>query len=106
MSDLLALKKDIINQFGTPCAVVDLNILEKNIYSAIKNNIFATFNLCQLAIKNSCDMIFISTDKAAQVSGTYGATKYLMERMFTQFEQDYPQTKFRIVRYGLSLIHI
>ena len=23
-----------------------------------------------------------------------------MERMFTQFEQDYPQTKFRIVRYG------
>ena len=31
MSDLLALKKDIINQFGTPCAVVDLNILEKNI---------------------------------------------------------------------------
>ena len=31
MSDLLALKKDIINHFGTPCAVVDLNILEKNI---------------------------------------------------------------------------
>ena len=46
------------------------------------------------------NVIGISTDKAAQVSGTYGASKYLMERMFTQFEQDYPQTKFRIVRYG------
>ena len=31
MSKTKSIKKDIINQFGTPCAVVDLNILEKNI---------------------------------------------------------------------------
>ena len=31
MGDLLALKKDIIKKYGTPCAVVDLNVLEENI---------------------------------------------------------------------------
>ena len=31
MGDLLALKKEIIKKYGTPCAVVDLNVLEENI---------------------------------------------------------------------------
>ena len=31
MSDFLTLKTDIIKNFGTPCAVVDLDVLEKNI---------------------------------------------------------------------------
>ena len=67
----------------------------------IKSNVIGSMNVLEEAVKNDVEFVVgISTDKAAQVSGTYGATKYLMERMFTQFEQDYPQTKFRIVRYG------
>ena len=67
----------------------------------IKSNVIGSMNVLEEAVKNDVEFVIgISTDKAAQVSGTYGATKYLMERMFTQFEQDYPQTKFRIVRYG------
>jgi len=67
----------------------------------IKSNVVGSMNVLEEAVKNDVEFVVgISTDKAAQVSGTYGATKYLMERMFTQFEQDYPQTKFRIVRYG------
>ena len=31
MGDFLALKKEIIKKYGTPCAVVDLNVLEENI---------------------------------------------------------------------------
>ena len=31
MSEKDSIKLDIIKNFGTPCAVVDLNILEKNI---------------------------------------------------------------------------
>jgi UDP-N-acetylglucosamine 4,6-dehydratase len=45
-------------------------------------------------------VIGISTDKAAQVSGVYGATKLLMERVFAQFEKINPSIKYRIVRYG------
>ena len=44
-----------------------VNILENNIYAAIKNNILATYHLCTLAVKNSCEMIFISTDKATNL---------------------------------------
>ena len=67
----------------------------------IKSNVIGSMNVLEEAVKNDVEFVIgISTDKAAQVTGTYGATKYLMERMFTQFEQDYPQTKFRIVRYG------
>ena len=42
----------------------------------------------------------ISTDKAAQVKGVYGASKMLMERLFAQYEAMNPDTKYRLVRYG------
>ena len=45
-------------------------------------------------------VVGISTDKAAQVAGVYGATKYVMEKLFEQFERNYSEIKFRIVRYG------
>jgi UDP-N-acetylglucosamine 4,6-dehydratase/UDP-glucose 4-epimerase len=45
-------------------------------------------------------IIGISTDKAAQVNGTYGATKFLMEKLFSDYEANYPAIKYRIVRYG------
>jgi UDP-N-acetylglucosamine 4,6-dehydratase/UDP-glucose 4-epimerase len=58
----------------------------------IKSNVIGSMNVLEEAVKNDVEFVIgISTDKAAQVTGTYGAT---------QFEQDYPQTKFRIVRYG------
>ena len=45
-------------------------------------------------------IIGISTDKAAQVNGVYGASKLLMERLFLQYERLNKDTKYRIVRYG------
>lgn len=44
--------------------------------------------------------IFISTDKAAQVAGVYGATKLLGERIMAEVERLNPDTKYRVVRYG------
>ena len=56
--------------------------------------------LTAISCRNVGFVIGISTDKAAQVAGVYGASKLLMERLFKQFEGFNPQTKFRIVRYG------
>ena len=42
----------------------------------------------------------VSSDKAVQISGNYGATKFLMEKLFGEFEEINPQTKYRIVRLG------
>lgn len=42
----------------------------------------------------------ISTDKAAQVQGIYGATKLIMEGLFREAQELDSQRAYRIVRYG------
>ena len=78
-----------------------VNIHENNIYAAVKNNIFATFNVCELAIKNSCEMIFISTDKAANPVSVLGYTKRVAEKVCEYFNSNFNQKrKIKIVRFG------
>ena len=94
------LMKDITGVFHL-AAFKHVGLAETQGRECIKSNVIGSMNVLEEAVKNDVEFVIgISTDKAAQVTGTYGASKYLMERMFTQFEQDYPQTKFRIVRYG------
>ena len=67
----------------------------------VQSNVTASFNVLEESLRNKFDFVVgISTDKAAQVSGVYGATKYLMESLFRQYEKLNPETKYRIVRYG------
>lgn len=74
---------------------------EKQPWECIDTNILGTINILSAAALHKVDFIIAtSTDKAAQVSGVYGATKMLMESLFWQFEQFTPSTKFRVVRYG------
>ena len=78
-----------------------VNILENNIFSAVKNNIFATFNVCRLSVKNSCEMIFISTDKAANPISILGYTKKVAEKVCENFNENInDKKKIKIVRFG------
>ena len=78
-----------------------VNILENNIYSAVKNNVFSTFNLCNLALKYSCEMIFISTDKAANPISVLGYTKRVAEKVCEYFNSNFKNhKKIKIVRFG------
>ena len=72
-----------------------VNILEKNVYSAVKNNVIATFNMCKLAIKNSCEMIFISTDKAANPISILGYTKRSAEKICEFFNKKFQSKKIK-----------
>ncbi len=66
-----------------------------------KTNVVGSLNILEESLTKELDFVIgISTDKAAQVSGVYGATKLLMERLFAQHERLNPNTKYRIVRYG------
>jgi len=66
-----------------------------------KSNVIGSLNILEEAVNNNVEFVLgISTDKAAQIAGVYGATKYVMEKLFKQFEDNYPAIKFRIVRYG------
>lgn len=83
-----------------------VGLAEEQVNECIKSNIEGT-----ISILNECIIptalneapkfvIGISTDKAAQVSGVYGATKLIMERLFKSYEKYLTKTQLRIVRYG------
>ena len=95
------IKKNKVEMIFHTAAYKHVNILEDNIYSAVKNNIFATYNVCQLAIENSCEMIFISTDKAANPVSILGYTKRVAEKVCEYFNlSNKLSKKIKIVRFG------
>lgn len=70
-------------------------------FECIDSNVVGSSNVLAIATEKGAKFIIgISTDKAAQVAGVYGASKLLMESIFRQFEATYSNTQFRIVRYG------
>jgi FlaA1/EpsC-like NDP-sugar epimerase len=99
------LEKIIINEkidiiFHT-AAYKHLNILENNIFSAVQNNIINTYELCELVTKHNCEMIFISTDKAASPRSILGYTKRVAEKICQNFSQKLSNNKrISVVRFG------
>ena len=78
-----------------------VGLAETHCRECIASNTIGSMNLLDLTIDMDLDFIIgISTDKAAQVSGVYGASKLLMESLFSEYEKINPKTKYRIVRYG------
>lgn len=78
-----------------------VGLAEKFVRENTKTNILGSLNILEESLKNQMDFVLgVSTDKAAQVNGVYGATKLMMERMFHQFADLNPATQYRIVRYG------
>ena len=71
---------------------------EKDTIRCIESNVTGTYNL--LKNFNAGTFLAISTDKAVKVSGVYGASKMLMERMIKEFEKFMHYVEYRIVRYG------
>jgi UDP-N-acetylglucosamine 4,6-dehydratase/UDP-glucose 4-epimerase len=71
---------------------------EDQTYQCTMSNVIGTMNL--LSQFKGRTFIAISTDKAAQVAGVYGATKLLMERLILEYSKMYPDRKYRVVRYG------
>jgi UDP-N-acetylglucosamine 4,6-dehydratase/5-epimerase len=71
---------------------------EQQPYQCVNANLIGTMNLLRLFNKGK--FIAISTDKAAQVAGVYGASKLLMERVISEYEQINKDVEYRVVRYG------
>jgi len=68
----------------------------------VMSNIVGSLNLLEESLHEKSIKFFvaISTDKAAQVAGVYGASKYLMEHLIKQFSSFDESKKYRILRYG------
>lgn len=78
-----------------------VGMAETNSFECINSNITGSLNILAESLNERPALIIgISTDKAAKVSGVYGATKLCMEALFREAESMNPETQYRIVRYG------
>ena len=76
-------------------------LMEHNPESAIKNNIFGTYNVAQVANQFKAEkMILISTDKAVNPTNVMGATKRACELVMQMMDQTSSNTVFAAVRFG------
>lgn len=78
-----------------------VTMAEGNTAGCIKTNVCGTMSLVAAAVLHNPEFIIgTSTDKAAQISGVYGASKRIMEKLFQQYALVSNKTQYRIVRYG------
>ncbi len=83
-------------------------IVEDNPVASIYNNVFSTYNLCQICRDNKVKkMILISSDKAIRPTNVMGATKRLSELIVQGFDRNNKNLKdnkirtcFTMVRFG------
>jgi len=67
----------------------------------VKTNIQGSENVAKAALKNGISKcILVSTDKACQPVNVYGSSKFIAERIFTNYDFYSQHTIFSSVRYG------
>lgn len=84
-------------------ALKRLDLLEYNVEESIKTNILGTLNVVNACLENKVEKaIMISTDKACSPVNTYGACKFVSERIFSEsnYSKGDIRTIFTTVRYG------
>tara|TARA_B100000989_G_scaffold229542_1_gene176462 strand:- start:34437 stop:36338 length:1902 start_codon:yes stop_codon:yes gene_type:complete len=98
------IKNENIEVIYHTAAYKHVPILEnrENYRSAVENNFFNTFNLCEIAYKNKIkSFTLISSDKAVNPKNLMGATKRLSELSLQAFHRIKDnETKFSMVRFG------
>ena len=91
-------KKEKIDLIFHAAAFKHVGILEENVQSAIRNNIFGTYSILKVAKENEVPIVTISTDKAVKPTSILGLTKRIAEILCLKFND----TKFssKVVRFG------
>lgn len=75
-------------------------MLQIQVREAVRNNILATINLAEAAIKYHCNkFVFISTDKAVNPANILGSSKRVAE-MYCEWKNRPSSTRFITVRFG------
>ena len=73
----------------------------ENISEGLKNNIFGTKALCEVASECNVEkVVVISTDKAVRPTNIMGASKRIAEMIVQSINEDENTTKYCIVRFG------
>jgi len=96
--------EDIDIVFHT-AALKHVPVVEYNPFESVKTNVIGSQNVIEACLQQNVEIaVAIGTDKAVSPLNTYGATKLLMERLFTTahnyLNQEKYRTKFIALRYG------
>jgi FlaA1/EpsC-like NDP-sugar epimerase len=97
---------DIIRTLGVTniyhaAAYKHVPLLEDNAIEGIKNNVFGTLTLVQVAIELGVESFtLISTDKAVRPTNIMGASKRIAELICQAHAREKLKIKFSIVRFG------
>jgi FlaA1/EpsC-like NDP-sugar epimerase len=76
-------------------------LVEFNPVEGVRNNVFGTLNMAQLAKKHGVrDFVLISTDKAVRPTNIMGATKRVAEQILQALAAEDGNTRFSMVRFG------
>lgn len=98
------IKKFNIKTVYHTAAYKHVPMVEKNIVSAIKVNVFGTLSAINASIESSVDsFVFISTDKAVRPTNIMGATKRFAEltlQAMSDLEANKGNLRISIVRFG------
>lgn len=82
-------------------ALKRIDDIEYNVEETIKTNVSGSLNVFNCCVKNKVKkVLFISTDKACSPVNTYGASKFLAEKIFTNYDYKNIKTTFLVVRFG------
>lgn len=76
-------------------------LVEENVIEGIRNNVFGTLAIAQVAVQQEVENItLISTDKAVRPTNVMGASKRIAELICQAYAQEAAKTIFSIVRFG------
>lgn len=99
-SSLLKATKSIDIVFHV-AALKRMDALEVNVEESIKTNVIGSLNVFNACIANHVgQVLFISTDKACYPVNTYGACKFVSEKIFTNYDRNKIDTRFMVARFG------
>jgi len=94
-----------VNMVIHTAALKQVPVIEYNPFEAINTNVIGSRNVVEACLsENVGTVVGVGTDKAVSPLNTYGATKLLMEKLFTTasnyLDKDKHRTKFVSLRYG------
>ncbi len=82
-------------------ALKRVDMMEYNVAESIYTNTLGTLNVARACLRHSVkQVLLVSTDKACLPVNTYGACKFIAEKIFSNFALQSNESKFLIVRYG------
>jgi len=76
-------------------------LVEQNVLEGLRNNVFGTLTVADLAARTGCaKLVLVSTDKAVRPTSVMGASKRVAEMILQAFQEQRLGTCFSMVRFG------